>query len=202
MTLFLKRTLTEFAVNSENIADHMRSIAYVSTSSSGSVNVAYERFSADNGVCYIKMDKYRELDRIQTLTSQYLEKPEIQARIKEVGEEIGREYVQKHYPGRAAAPTLPDILHVPDPDAAFPQLAPSQMPENPEHSTEAPASTNSSSERIEGNTQIRREPLVQNQQPDTNPTVPMPYTIGTGRLPADEMLTESETMTNSRAVRA
>ena len=103
MAIFLKRTLTEFAVNSEKTAAHMRTISWVSQNSS-SANVSYMRFSADNGVCYIKMDKYKALNDIAQLTRDYLKKPETEARLNWAALEIAKDYLQRHPAGAAAGP--------------------------------------------------------------------------------------------------
>lgn len=93
MAIFLKRTLTEFAVNSEIVAEHMQNLAFVSKD--GSFDIEYERFSADNGVCYIKMDNHRALDRIANLTEQYLAKSTVQSNLKRIGQGIARDHIQK-----------------------------------------------------------------------------------------------------------
>jgi hypothetical protein len=91
MGVFLKKTLTEIAVNSENVARQMESLVQVSKG-----DVKYYRFSADNGVCYIKLDSYKDLDQIETLTQEYLEKAATQTKLEKVANEIARDYLQKH----------------------------------------------------------------------------------------------------------
>ena len=91
MSLFLKKTLTEIAVNSELIASMMRSLDEIDT------NISYHRFSADNGVCFIKMDKYKQLDIIDKLTKEYLNNHDTQKSLERLGEAIAKEYLDKIY---------------------------------------------------------------------------------------------------------
>jgi patatin-like phospholipase/acyl hydrolase len=84
MGVFLKRTLTEFATNSENVADQLKILSSVSGPSS-SVDFKYKRFSADNGVCYIKMDSYKQLALIENLTRKYLEREDTQSNLRLLG---------------------------------------------------------------------------------------------------------------------
>ena len=95
MGIFLKKTLAEIAVEAEKVADTMAGLARVSNSGS-SIDLKFHRFSADNGVCFVKMDKYKELDHIEELTIQYISCNETQASLKELGEEIANEYLGRH----------------------------------------------------------------------------------------------------------
>ena len=79
-------------MEAEKVADTMANIARVSSSAS-IVDLKFHRFSADNGVCFVKMDKYKELNHIEELTIQYINCKETQASLKEVGEEIAKEYL-------------------------------------------------------------------------------------------------------------
>lgn len=63
MTFFLKRTLKKTVASSEAIAGQMVTLAQISNEGSIS-DLNYYRFSADNGVCCIKIDEYKKLDRI------------------------------------------------------------------------------------------------------------------------------------------
>lgn len=91
MTLFLKRTLTEFTVSSGQTAYNMETLVQVAKG-----DIDYKRFSADTGVCYIKMDKYKKLRLIEDLTSKYLKNPEIQKKLESLGEKIASDYLLKH----------------------------------------------------------------------------------------------------------
>lgn len=93
MGIFLKTTLTQCAVESEKTANHMKVMAEVA---GGSINLRWERFSADNGVCYIKLDKHKHLGQIEKLTRQYLKSPRVQRDLRRVGEEIAVEYLQRY----------------------------------------------------------------------------------------------------------
>ena len=105
MGIFLKTTLTEFAVESEKTAQQMAAMARIS---GGCVNLKWERFSADTGLCYIKLDKYKpkHLERIERLTQEYLETPVTQKHLHRVAEQIAEEYLQRHTinNNRAASP--------------------------------------------------------------------------------------------------
>jgi len=103
MFLFLKKNLIEMATNSERVAGAMRTIAHVS--SSGNIRTKYERFSADNGVCFIKMDKYKKLAEIERLTLEYLGNDKIQQELSRVAGEIARDYLAKHPAGEVTTAT-------------------------------------------------------------------------------------------------
>ena len=93
MSLFLKRNLVKFAVDSEKVAETMSTLA-----SSTSNAVKYERFSADNGVGSIKLDKYKKLEYIENLTLEYLDTDAIQDRLRKVGAEIAMDYLSRNRP--------------------------------------------------------------------------------------------------------
>ncbi|MCJ1379190.1 hypothetical protein MMC17_002290 [Xylographa soralifera] len=88
MSIFLKRTLTEIAVSSESHAQFMRAMQHQSKGS-----IKYERFSAGNGVCWIKLDKYKELGNIRDKTKEYLKELETQKHLKRVADEISAEFL-------------------------------------------------------------------------------------------------------------
>jgi len=56
MVVFLKETLQEIAVESETVAGDMAEFEHLTKG-----DIKYIRFSAGNGVCWIKLDKYRDL---------------------------------------------------------------------------------------------------------------------------------------------
>lgn len=148
MGFFLKRTLTEFAVNAQKTAQHMQSIAWVSKDST-SVDLKYERFSADTGVCYVKMDKYKALDRIESMAQEYLNKDSTKKELKRVGEEIAREFLQRNRPGftfHAISPSLA-VPHSAPPSSHAP---PSGTSDEPEPSTKTSVNTSSAFEGAEG----------------------------------------------------
>jgi hypothetical protein len=107
MAAFLRKTLTQMAVNSENTASYMVTLARVSRNT-GSCDVIYERFSANNGVCYIKLDKFNELETITTLTREYLASPEIQQALQRLAENIARDYLEAQSAPHSANLTVPD----------------------------------------------------------------------------------------------
>lgn len=145
MVLFLKRNLTKIATNSERVAAAMKTIAHVSTS--GNIRAKYERFSADNGVCFIKMDKYKKVADIERLTLEYLGNDAIQRRLSRVAEEIASDYVEKHPTGAVATAT--DRLAVPAQRTERPQTPVSQpIPRSPQ-SSETSSSTRQSTDHSE-----------------------------------------------------
>lgn len=108
MAAHWQKTLKGMAVASDNIADQMETLVRVSRNA-GDFNVKYERFTANNGVCYIKLDKFKELEKITTLTGQYLENFEVQRDLHRVAEEIANEYLDFHRTGgRPTTLTVPD----------------------------------------------------------------------------------------------
>lgn len=95
--------LNQIAVDSEDVVRVMRRLASIKD---GTPNVKYERFNA-NGVGNIKMDKYKELEKIKTLTQSYLTSPEIQAELSRVGKEIARDFL--HARGMTVRPASPKV---------------------------------------------------------------------------------------------
>ena len=156
MSLFLKRTLTEFAVSSEKMAVSMKYIAAVSSG-----DVKYERFSADNGVCYIKMDKYKKLQLISDLTATYLKSDAIKARLEKIGEEIAMDYLSKHdhKPTIESAPS--NSLTVPHPNSTSSRNNLPHTTDMSEAGPSAAASTNSSYEMSHKDTEIDTDPQKQ-----------------------------------------
>lgn len=128
MAAFLRKTLTQMAVNSENTAKHMESLARVSRNTS-SCDVYYKRFSANNGVCYIKLDKFNELERITTLTQEYLASPEIQQALQRLAEDMAKDYLEAQSTVRSRNLTVPDrrSSHAPGPMSQHSQASASQV---------------------------------------------------------------------------
>ena len=155
MSLFLKRTLTEFAVEAENTAGTMRVIA---RGSSG--DIRYERFSADTGVCYIKMDRYKklELEKISNLTRKYLENTAIQARLQQVGKDIARDYLHKHHPEKRIESAHANDLNVPHPNSTPSRGNLSLTPELSEAGPSTAASTDSSQIDTQNYTDLTKQP--------------------------------------------
>ena len=193
MTLFLKRILTEFAVNSETIAEAMDGLVAVTNG-----RVKYERFSADNGVCYIKMDKYKELDDIGELTSKYLQKDVVQCRLREVGGEIARDYLSKQEPipviNTVAAPTS---LSVPDPNAPSSQIHPSPTSESSKPGSSAAASMSNFYEVSDNDTRNDGDASTQPRHIRFSPKWDMLSGTGPKQMPSDTMTQTAETVTQS-----
>ena len=123
MGVFLKRTLTEIAVNSEQTAKMMGQLAYVSKG-----DLCYERFSADNGVCWIKLDEHLELDKIASLTQQYIA---LQTRdLDRVAREIATDYIkQQHHPSKTISGAT--ARAVPEQALLIAQSSPSEPARSP-----------------------------------------------------------------------
>ena len=125
MAAHWQKTLKEMAVASDNIANQMMTLVRVSRDAgAGDFNVKYERFTADNGVCYIKLDKFKELGKITTLTQQYLQNLEVQKELERVAKEIANEYLDRHRLGER-----PTTLTVPDRRPSGTQPTATQQPQ-------------------------------------------------------------------------
>ena len=86
--VFLKQTLTEIAVNSEEKAEVMRHFQYLN-----SEIIEYERFDANHGVSNIKLDDHNALGEIREKTEQYLEEQETKDLLNQVGSAIATDYL-------------------------------------------------------------------------------------------------------------
>ena len=138
MSLFLKRTVEKLAVDSDQVAKDTSALA---SSTTNVVN--YERFSADNGVCSSRLDKYKELKHIEDLTLEYLGTDAIQDRLRKVGAEIARDYLSRNRPNLVIESASSTSLT--RPEFRFPscQTTLSQTPGTSEGGTCAAASTTS-----------------------------------------------------------
>ena len=197
MGVFLKETLTEIAVKSEKIAGQMVTLARVSNGDSR-IDVRYERFSADNGVCYKKLDKHKELEEIEALTIDYIKHATTQTRLNELGKDIAEDYLQKHPHGAATQPAptteLPPstVVNVPETNTSRSSNAPFQRLESLQPSIRAEASTSGSSEYADGATPATGEPSTQDKEASTSFTTPVQRLMSDGYSPADAPLKESE----------
>ena len=86
--VFLKQTLTDIAVNSEEKAEVMRHFQYLNPDI-----IMYERFDANHGVSNIKLDDHNALGAIREKTEQYLEEQETKDLLEEVGLAIAKDYL-------------------------------------------------------------------------------------------------------------
>ena len=89
--VFLKQTLTDIAVESENKAEIMRQFQRLNPN-----KFIYERFDASHGVSNIKLDDYNALGEIRRKTEQYLEEQETKRLLKVVGQAIATDYLDSH----------------------------------------------------------------------------------------------------------
>jgi hypothetical protein len=87
MAIFLKETLQEIAVESESVVGDMGEFEYLTKG-----DIKYIRFSAGNGVCWIKLDKYREISKIEELTQEYIRDNKTQKDLEDVADEIATDY--------------------------------------------------------------------------------------------------------------
>ena len=174
MAISLKQTLTEIAVESENQADFMRILQRLSSG-----RIKYERFSAGNGVCWIKLDRYLGLEKIERLTHAYLSLNETQESLRQVAGEIAAEYMERH---RAdIAPTEHAMDHTEPPqvtswsddfnqtdsgvsgiDAAIPQSTPPKSAEDTTVAQIGTAKAHMSNEQVDLNelSQQRKAPEI------------------------------------------
>lgn len=178
MGVFLKETLTEIAVKSEETADRMVVLAEVSKPDSN-FDMRFERFSADNGVCYIKLDKHKELEKIEALTMEYINHATTQTRLKTLGKEMARDYLQRHPHGAAAQPaptTEPapsTVVNVPGSNTSRSSNAAFQRLEFLQPSIPAEESTSDSSEYADGATPGTGDPSTQDTEASTSFTTPL-----------------------------
>ena len=91
MVVFLKETLQEIAVESETVAGDMAEFEHLTKG-----DIKYIRFSAGNGVCWIKLDKYREISKIEELTQEYIRDPKTQNDLAKVALKIAKDYYTRH----------------------------------------------------------------------------------------------------------
>ena len=95
MSIFIKTCLVDIAVESEKTAAFMRNLA-LTTRASASLNLEFDRLSADTGVCFIKMDDVKQLNTIEDLTHEYLEKAEVKRRLEKLAENLADDYLWKN----------------------------------------------------------------------------------------------------------
>lgn len=88
MVVFLKKSLTEIAVNTEEKVDIMRLFQYLDSNV-----IMYERFNANHGVSSIKLDDHNALGKIREKTVQYLDQQETKDLLKKVGSDILDDYL-------------------------------------------------------------------------------------------------------------
>jgi predicted acylesterase/phospholipase RssA len=81
--------LRETATNSEAEAAKMRAFAL-------NADFEYHRFSADTGVCWIKMDEYERLCEIEALTDEYLARSDVAEELEVCAVKIAREFVGRN----------------------------------------------------------------------------------------------------------
>jgi hypothetical protein len=134
---FLTNIFREIVGDTEGVVDFMTTIDRIR---GGCSDVKYERFSANNGVGDIKMDGYKDLDKIDKLTRDYLSILEVKAELKRVGEGIAREHLDARAtesrpaslaePGQEPSPPQPSAVQ---PTKVPPSVvSPSEGPHTPQ----------------------------------------------------------------------
>lgn len=135
MALSLKSALKNIAVDSEVTAGVMKTLAATCN------GFKYARFSADNKVGLIGLDKCQKLEEIERLTSEYLEKPLIAQKMEQLAEDIAKDY----FANEAALDHLQStLLSVPDRSAVRPQTPVSQTGSKSRQSIDTQPSTEQS----------------------------------------------------------
>ena len=86
--VFLKQTLADIAVNSEEKAHVMREFQALNQEI-----FQFERFDANHGVSNIKLDAYKALGEIRRKTEGYLQEQETKDLLEEVGSAIADDYL-------------------------------------------------------------------------------------------------------------
>ena len=148
--LFLKETLTKVATASERVADQMRTQERVRSG-----ELLFDRLSASNGVCWIKLDRYLQLDEIARLTNEWLEDTDTKKYMKELAKDMATEYLQAHPPAqpRQLNPTSPEMVSE---QPAHEQPA-NEQPTGEGQMNERPASENSASAPGSARVEVNRE---------------------------------------------
>lgn len=116
--VFLKQTLTDIAVNSEEKAEFMRIVKDLNP------NFQYERFDANNGVSNIKLDDYEALNKIEERTLQYLEEQTTKDMLEEVGKAIAQDYLASHPRQDRNLPLSEQVVEEPHQPLTVPALDP------------------------------------------------------------------------------
>jgi len=96
--------LKKEATDSEKVVERMRTKIGPSDG-----NFKYERFNEDNGICYIEMDNYKELPKIELMTREYLASPTVQGELDRVAKEITDDYLKSRSP-RSQPETLSVVV--------------------------------------------------------------------------------------------
>ena len=138
--VFLKQTLTDIAVNSEEKAEFMREFQYLNP------NFKYERFDANNGVSNIKLDDYGALDKIEEKTLQYLDEQTTKDLLEDVGKAIAKDYMDSR-PQEVQIVPLQELV-IEDPH--HPLTVPALDPASSLHSSRPSSHTNYSEGEAHG----------------------------------------------------
>lgn len=168
--VFLKQTLTDIAVESENKAEMMREFQYLNPDI-----IMYERFDANHGVSNIKLDNYNALGEIREKTERYLEEQETKDMLEAVGWAIATDYVntrptnrQDMQPADLTTNKLQQPLKAPSITLAPSSLssAPSSRSNYPESDTHVLFPNHDSLQNDDGPTPRAEHPAEINLPPD------------------------------------
>jgi len=88
----LLRDLQAIATDSDRVEEEMEDII---NSKSNSQQITFARVSANNGVAEIQLDGWRSLDQIEQLTRVYLQRPEVQAKLQVMADELAKETLRR-----------------------------------------------------------------------------------------------------------
>lgn len=84
----LLRDLQAIATDSDRVEEEMEDII---NSKSNSQHITFARVSANNGVAEVQLDDWRSLDKIEQLTRAYLQRPEVQAKLQDMADQLANE---------------------------------------------------------------------------------------------------------------
>ena len=204
---FLKRILVEAAADAENVVGQMESLAHASQKGG---KIKYERFSADNELCFIKLDKYRAIDKIEELTQDYLSKTQVQVKLQSLAKELAEEYLENRRFAMRATP-VPLHNHAADgPNVTSPTKNPihqvasssddaiTQMP--------SPQNLNTSAQRAKSvsTDDDSKTSIDETSEPPTLAAQKhvrhIPFRMDTGRLTENVFLTRSDTAPLAKSI--
>lgn len=88
----LLRDLEAIATDSDRVEEEMEDII---NTKSNSQHISFARVSANNGVAEIQLDDWRSLGKIEQLTRTYLQRPQVQAKLRRMAEQLAEETLRR-----------------------------------------------------------------------------------------------------------
>ena len=134
--IFLKTTLTKVATAADREAYKMKTMQQVRQG-----ELVFNRLSASNGVCWIKLDDYLKLDEITRLTNEWLQERKTRDMMLSLANDMAREYLETHPLTNTNAGSAPDPQEPANEDPTNTQTTPSEVTiqgEEPQASSEIP----------------------------------------------------------------